>query len=52
MKLIDIDPVLHDLRVIADLLPEEKKEVMEQAIRLLESQPEIPVEQVKLKGTV
>lgn len=50
MKLIDIDPVLHDLRAIADLLPEEKKEVMEQAIRLLESQPEIPID-VK-KGTV
>ena len=52
MKLIDVEPALYDMQVIADLLPPDKQEVMEQAIRLLESQPEIPVEQVKLKGTV
>lgn len=52
MKLIDVDPVLTDLKAIADVLPEDKREVIERAIDILESQPEIPVEQVKLKGTV
>ena len=47
MKLIDVDPVLTDLKAIADVLPEDKREVIDQAIRILEEQPEIPV-----KGTV
>ena len=28
MKLIDVDPVLTDLKAIADVLPEDKREVM------------------------
>lgn len=51
MKLIDVDPVLTDLKAIADVLPEDKREVMERAIDILESQPEIPLEQI-IKGTV
>ena len=32
MKLIDVGPVLTDLKAIADVLPEDKREVMERAI--------------------
>ena len=52
MKLIDVEPALYDMQVIANLLPPDKREIMEHAIRIVQSQPEIPVEQVKLKGTV
>lgn len=46
MRLIDKTCVLHDLRTIADLLPADKKAVMKQAIKVVESQPEIPIDKI------
>ena len=47
MRLIDVEPVLHFFNILRESLPEEKREVIDQAISVLEMQPELPVEWIK-----